>query len=1075
MTRIFGQLQWLLLLLGFTTAQLSFAVTFSDTFSSVSYGNQDGTVNWSTDWIETGDNNSPNGGNIMVWFFPGVLVMQGTGGNPTIEREADISAYSTAVLSFDYSETGFWEGNDQIHVDVSDDGGLTWHRIHSFVNDQGIIPQTINLDVSAYISANFRVRFVENADNWAEIFYIDNLVLTATGTAITCITYRDEFGTQDYTHQDGSANWTNSWTESGDDGSASSGDVLITGGELSLEGDGVGTSIEREANLAGYTTATLTLYYRETGQWEGNDEIHIDISNDGGVTWTRLHTFTNDQGSTLQAFTADVSGFVASNFRLRFVEAANSAAEIFYFDNVEIEACGAPVVVDHYSISYTGSGLTCEPITVTITGHDASEVAVAPPAGTTIALSTSTGQGLWSNPSEGVLVDNGGGSADYTFAGSSSITLSFNHPVPGSVNFDINAASSPSEGAGSEDPSVMFVETALRIVDELNNPIPNQIAAKPSPNTNPDQLYLQAIRTDNNSMACVGVFAPGASADIDMALECINPSTCIGGTNLSIDYATSSGIATASLPAQDDTVAPTYSTLSGMLFGADSKSPIVLTYPEAGQIQLHSRYETLDGTGSGSGQFILGDSTFAVSPVGFCVAAQSVGAADPACTTTPLDQCTPYVAAGASFDLLVAAKAWQSDTDTDLCDNATTQNFASTNVTLVSNLVEPAAGVNGSLSVAAGMVINSGAGGGEILQPETFSEVGVFTFDAEDNNYFGDTIVGSSVNVGRFIPDHFQLVPASPDAVVPGNGTGTGITYLGQPFTVSYSLLAQSALSPVTVTQNYRDAYAKLDPDLTPSATNHGVIGSGEDIVYGVVDTGALTSLNTRLSRVVPAGLAWNSGVLDVTDLELTISRAGALEAPFNAITIGIKVNESDGVDFLPAAITVDTDVSGTAEAAEIGVLPGSLLYGRTFVPPVYGPEINAGDQTPIPFAIQFFNGTIFVTNTSDSSSLYGAGATMDVSNVTVSNHTGNINPADVTAADVSFPNPSSVVIAGEGDLISVSRPGVNKDGTVDIRFGVDPWLQYNWNGTGDEDPMTTVTFGTYRGHDRIIYWRELH
>ncbi|WP_369809202.1 DUF6701 domain-containing protein [Oceanicoccus sp. KOV_DT_Chl] len=25
----------------------------------------------------------------------------------------------------------------------------------------------------------------------------------------------------------------------------------------------------------------------------------------------------------------------------------------------------------------------------------------------------------------------------------------------------------------------------------------------------------------------------------------------------------------------------------------------------------------------------------------------------------------------------------------------------------------------------------------------------------------------------------------------------------------------------------------------------------------------------------------------------------------------------------------------------------------------------------------------------------------------------------------------------------------------------------------GDEDPGTQINFGLYRGHDRIIYWRE--
>ena len=35
------------------------------------------------------------------------------------------------------------------------------------------------------------------------------------------------------------------------------------------------------------------------------------------------------------------------------------------------------------------------------------------------------------------------------------------------------------------------------------------------------------------------------------------------------------------------------------------------------------------------------------------------------------------------------------------------------------------------------------------------------------------------------------------------------------------------------------------------------------------------------------------------------------------------------------------------------------------------------------------------------------------------------------------------------------------------------PWLTFNWRGVGDEDPSGLVTFGSYRGNDRIIYRSE--
>jgi MSHA biogenesis protein MshQ len=56
---------------------------------------------------------------------------------------------------------------------------------------------------------------------------------------------------------------------------------------------------------------------------------------------------------------------------------------------------------------------------------------------------------------------------------------------------------------------------------------------------------------------------------------------------------------------------------------------------------------------------------------------------------------------------------------------------------------------------------------------------------------------------------------------------------------------------------------------------------------------------------------------------------------------------------------------------------------------------------------------------------------------------------------------------------------GNNKKGRLDFEYQVPPWLQYDWNGNTDNDdaydqnPTAILTFGLYRGNDRIIYQRE--
>ena len=172
-------------------------------------------------------------------------------------------------------------------------------------------------------------------------FTLSNAVIVGSG-GVSCVTYRDEFTTESYSRQDGSASWSTNWNEVSDNGVVSNGDIEISNGRLQLEGDGSGSTtlgapyIERETDLSSYTTATLSFDYSESGNWEGNDDIEIYVSSNGGSSWNLIHTFTNDQGSSTQQFSRDISSYIASNTRIAFVEKANSDSEKFYFDNVQI-------------------------------------------------------------------------------------------------------------------------------------------------------------------------------------------------------------------------------------------------------------------------------------------------------------------------------------------------------------------------------------------------------------------------------------------------------------------------------------------------------------------------------------------------------------------------------------------------------------------------------------------------------------------------------------------------------------------------------------------------------------------
>lgn len=162
--------------------------TFRDEFSATAYSNQNGTLNWSTDWNEVADDGSPSGGSIRI--NASALRLEG-GAQPAtvlggrfIEREADLSSFGSATLSFNYRETGGWEASDIVEVYLSSDGGLSWNLVHTFTDDQGATYQPFSTNISAYISVNTRIAFVNKADNKGEKFYFDNVQIEGCGSVV---------------------------------------------------------------------------------------------------------------------------------------------------------------------------------------------------------------------------------------------------------------------------------------------------------------------------------------------------------------------------------------------------------------------------------------------------------------------------------------------------------------------------------------------------------------------------------------------------------------------------------------------------------------------------------------------------------------------------------------------------------------------------------------------------------------------------------------------------------------------------------------------------------------------------
>jgi hypothetical protein len=284
-------------------------------------------------------------------------------------------------------------------------------------------------------------------------------------------------------------------------------------------------------------------------------------------------------------------------------------------------------------------------------------------------------------------------------------------------------------------------------------------------------------------------------------------------------------------------------------------------------------------------------------------------------------------------------------------------------------------------------------------------------------------------------------------------GSTPDFSYIGQTFTYtqapSLEILAMDANTPPQITENYTETgFLKLKP------TNSYI-----ERAFPTTDTSNMGNngllLALGISEQDPSFTSAISGKITYTfnsnDIFTYIRAPESRVAPFDSdIKIEIiKVEDDDGVTSIPATFEI---------------LPSAieLKYGRWVIDSAFGPETQ---NLTIPMRTEFWNGSSFVTNTSDHCSTY------DASNITLS---PSLSDGSTSA------NGSGMLISGKvpiGSQISLSAPGINNTGTVGIEFFVDSWLQYDWDNdplTADTNPSSIASFGQHRGHDRIIYWQEL-
>ncbi len=744
---------------------------------------------------------------------------------------------------------------------------------------------------------------------------------------------------------------------------------------------------------------------------------------------------------------------------------------------------------DHYAISHSGLGVTCEAEPVTITAHDSLHNPVSP--GTTITISTTQVADGWGLQS-GTLanfVDLGGGRAEYTFAGGeSSVVLLMTRLTPAVINTDITDGSSTSERSGSatvlEDLPLDFRDAAFRFyADGVASNIGTQIAGRES-NLAPGSqtLTLRTVQTNTDTGACEPRLV--GSQSIEMAFECVDPATCKTANGVTITGIDSGGGAITNSAISDNPQGSVTSYTTGTLeFNATGMATFIMRYSDAGQIGLHIRKDIAAQPPEPAITLIGNSNTFTVMPAGLCVESPD---ANSDCLAIDRDGdsdvddddyalCSVFTPAGQNFNFTVRAVAWEAagETNTDFCTgNNVTPNFQLNNIAIANNVVAPMSGSKGTISINGFDMVD--ADNGQNTMNQSVSEVGVFSYTATAPAYFGETIATStSANIGRFTPTRLNLAANIPAFAPFCSSAGVDFVYLGQEF--GFSTDPIFTISALNTSDNPVNNYAGSFLKLSNSAANRSYTNN-------VLTTVATLSRTTDGGNAVLEGNDDYNGsfTLAVSGDRLTYAKPVVPEMFFlpliHLVLAPTDITDSDNICY-------DPDTDGICNSFQISDITSTAFqgWGRLIMQNNYGP---ATENLSLPLFTEYFDGTNFVPNIYDICSQV---------TLSFSNYTDNLNPGDTCVEDTGSPGVSGFgcAIAGlaaeqfsepptAGDFnLHFHAPGIGDEGSVRVTVTEESggsWLQFDWDGDGahDNDPSATATFGIYRGNDRIINWREI-
>lgn len=171
----------------------------------------------------------------------------------------------------------------------------------------------------------------------------------ANSTSVTgprTLQVRDRFETASFSNQDGRDDWAADWVEVdpvvGGAG-VIAGNVTVAGGSLLLDdvpNTGGQPSAARQVNLSGYTAATLDFEFNTGSGVDATDAITVEVSNNGGGSYTTLEVINGITGATSGFRSYDISASISATTRVRWrvTNLYGGGNEFFGLQDVRITA-----------------------------------------------------------------------------------------------------------------------------------------------------------------------------------------------------------------------------------------------------------------------------------------------------------------------------------------------------------------------------------------------------------------------------------------------------------------------------------------------------------------------------------------------------------------------------------------------------------------------------------------------------------------------------------------------------------------------------------------------------------------